>query len=170
MGKSGCLVRVNVDDFIDVYVRVYEKHFSDDEIEQLIAAQNQIRKIPSGQIFLMSFRNREIGSSDGHQSRVEIIGGTTQVGAKLGGEIGKEIELEHPEYFKNVSKVGRPFDYATGASQAAITVAPVLQAGQGVGSTAPNAKASFEDPSGIQETMGHDEILRRFGPPSAKAG
>jgi hypothetical protein len=28
------------------------------------------------------------------------MGGTTQVGAKLGGEIGAEIQQEHPEYFK----------------------------------------------------------------------
>jgi hypothetical protein len=98
----------------------------------------------------------------------EIIGGTTQLGAKLGGDIGKEIEKEHPEYFKNVSKVGRPFDYADGASQAVLRVAPAQQAVQGSSSTAPNAKASFEDPSGIQETMAYDEIVRRFGPPSAK--
>jgi len=98
----------------------------------------------------------------------EIIGGTTQLGAKLGGDIAKEIEKEHPEYFKNVSKMGRPFDYADGASQAVLRVAPVPQYVQGSGSTAPNVKSSFEDPSGIQETMAYDEIVRRFGPPSAK--
>jgi len=159
------LARLNIDDFIAVYVRVYEKYFNDDEVEQLIAAQNQIRK---SQRPTLSDELKQKMAAQMVTIQSEIIGGTTQLGAKLGGEIGKEIELEHPEYFKNVSKVGRMFDYASGASQAAITVTPAQQAGQGSGSTAPNPKASFEDPSGIQETMGYDEILRRFGPPSAK--
>jgi hypothetical protein len=159
------LTRLNIDDFIDVYVRVYEKYFSDDEIEELIAAQNQIRK---SQRPNLSDELKQKLAAQMVTIQSEIIGGTTQLGAKLGGEIGKEIEIEHPEYFKNVSKVARMFDYASGVSQAAIAVMPAQQAGQGSGSIAPTPKVSFEDPSGIQETMGYDEILRRFGPPSAK--
>jgi hypothetical protein len=33
----------------------------------------------------------------------EIMGGTTQLGAKLGAEIAMEIGKEHPEYVKNVA-------------------------------------------------------------------
>ena len=38
----------------------------------------------------------------------------------------------------------------------------------GSGATQPKAELSFEYPSGIQESMEYDEILRRFGPPSMK--
>jgi hypothetical protein len=34
----------------------------------------------------------------------EIVGGSTEIGARLGGEIGAEIEKEHPEYFPKKPK------------------------------------------------------------------
>jgi len=159
------LARAKVDDFLDIYVHVYEKHFSDDEVQQLIAVQNQIR---SSQPPTFPNALKQKLAAEMVTIRSEIVGGTTQVGAKLGGEIGKEIELEHPEYFSKVSKAERPSDFVSGASRAAMTSAPAPQVGQGAGSVELSAKPAFEDPSGIQEAMGYDEILRRFGPPSAK--
>jgi hypothetical protein len=160
------LARAKVDDFLDVYVQVYEKHFSDDEVQQLIAVQNQIRS--SQQPTFPNALKQKLAAQM-VSIRSEIVGGTTQVGAKLGGEIGKEIELEHPEYFrKAVSTAEKPPDFVSGASRATVTSAPAPQAGQGAGSIELNAKPGFEDPFGIQESMGYDEILRRFGPPSAK--
>ena len=141
------------------------KSINDAEVEQLIAAQNQIR---NSQRPTLPDELKQKLAAQMVTIQSEIIGGTTQLGAKLGGDIGKEIEKEHPEYFKNVSKVGRPFYFADGASQAVLRVAPAQQAVQGSGLPAPNPKASFEDPAGIQETMAYDEIVRRFGPPSAK--
>jgi len=99
------LARANLDDFIDVYVRVYEKYFNDDEVKELIALQNQIR---SSQPPTISSELKQKLAAQMTSIQSEIMGGTTQVGAKLGGDIGAEIEKEHPEYFKNASRVENP--------------------------------------------------------------
>lgn len=98
------LARINLDDFIAVYARVYEKYLTDDDVVQLIALRNragtsQPPAIPDGLKQKLSARMTSIQS--------EIMGGTTQLGAKLGGDIGREIQQEHPEYFKQTA-AGRP--------------------------------------------------------------
>jgi hypothetical protein len=159
------LSRISVDDFIDVYVRVYEEHFSDEEVMQLIALRNQVRK---SQPRTLSNELKQKLAAQMISVQSEILGGTTQVGAKLGGEIGREIQIEHPEYFKNASTSGRPFEYATGDSRVLVMAPPTQQAGKSSGAPESDAKPSFEDPAGIQEAMEYDEVRRRFGPPSAK--
>jgi len=91
------LARAKVDDYVDVYVRVYEKYFNDDEIRQLIVSQNEARN-SQPQTISDALKQKITAQFPSLQS--EIMGGTTQVGAKLGGEIGAEIQQEHPEYFK----------------------------------------------------------------------
>ena len=41
--KKRFLERSNLQDYLDVYVRVYEKHFTDAEINELIALQKGLR-------------------------------------------------------------------------------------------------------------------------------
>ena len=38
----------------------------------------------------------------------EIVGRCTEIGAKLGGEIGAGIEKEHPEYTQPKAKSDKP--------------------------------------------------------------
>jgi hypothetical protein len=99
------LSRINLDDFIDVYVRVYEKHFNDDEVIQLIALQKQIRS-SRPQTVSPELKRKLAARMTSIQS--EIMGGTTRLGAKLEGDVGAEIEREHPEYLKQTSKVEKP--------------------------------------------------------------
>ncbi len=88
--------RVKVEDFMDVYVRVYEKYFNDDDVSELLAqsiapVSNRPPVSPRLQEKLKSLLPTIMG---------EVVGGCTQVGAKLGGEVGGEIGKEHPEYVR----------------------------------------------------------------------
>jgi hypothetical protein len=91
------LERIRVNDFLDVYVRVYEKYFTDEEITELIALQSShkdsqtVEPSPALKQKLASVMPSLMG---------EAIGGCSQIGAKLGAEVGAEIEKEHPEYVK----------------------------------------------------------------------
>jgi hypothetical protein len=99
------LERVKVEDFLDVYVRVYEKYFTDEEIQELIALQNAkqdsqtLSPSPALKQKLDSVMPSVMGDS---------VGGCAQVGAKLGAEVGSEIEKEHPEYIKATPKPDNP--------------------------------------------------------------
>jgi hypothetical protein len=89
--------RLKVDDFVDVYIRGYEKYLTDDDVNQLIALQkgqkDSAPPTPSPEL-----RDKLTSVMPSVQS--EIMGGCTQIGAKLGGEIEIQIRKEHPEYFK----------------------------------------------------------------------
>jgi hypothetical protein len=95
--KKRFLERSTINDYLDVYVRVYEKYFTDAEINELIALQkdkglsNTASPSPALKEKLTSVMPSVMGDS---------MGGCAQIGAKLGAEIGGEIEREHPEYMK----------------------------------------------------------------------
>ena len=95
--KKRFLERSNLQDYLDVYVRVYEKYFTDAEINELIALQKDkgtskaASPSPALKDKLSSVMPAVMGDS---------VGGCAQIGAKLGAEIGGEIEREHPEYLK----------------------------------------------------------------------
>jgi hypothetical protein len=89
------LTQLNPDDFVKVYVRVYEKYFTADELEQLIAAQVAINNSKAPVLsppLLAKVKENAIAMQSA------IMGGCTEVGAKLGGEIGQEITKEHPDW------------------------------------------------------------------------
>jgi hypothetical protein len=88
--------RIKIDDFVNVAALAYEKHFTDDELTELIAVVSSQKT------------EKPIALSAGLQKKVsellpaimgEITGATTEIGARLGGEVGAEIGKEHPEYF-----------------------------------------------------------------------
>jgi hypothetical protein len=89
------LARIKVDDFLEVYVQAYEKHFTDEEITELISLQRKKNDLPPPS---PSPELKEKLEAILPTLLSEIMGGCTQVGAKLGGEIGMEIAKEHPEY------------------------------------------------------------------------
>jgi hypothetical protein len=99
------LARINLQDFLDVYVGVYEKYFTDAEINELVTVQKGKETSPSVSPSpvlkekLASVMPSLIG---------DAVGGCSRIGAKLGGEIGAEIEREHPEYMKPLPKDDKP--------------------------------------------------------------
>jgi len=87
--------RTNVDDYVNVIVSVYEKHFNNQEIEELIQAQKDANdsKTPT-----ISPELKEKLSKENTAIISEVIGGCGQVGAKLGADIAAEIQKEHPDW------------------------------------------------------------------------
>jgi hypothetical protein len=89
--------RIKVDDFLEVVAPVYEKYFNDEEILRIIAFIEARKKSPDA---VLDSALLEKIKSNAISIQSEIMGATTQFGAKIGGEVGMEIEKEHPEYTK----------------------------------------------------------------------
>jgi hypothetical protein len=87
--------RFNADDYVSVFVHVYENHFNQAELQELIQAQRDLNnhKTPNTSEALKAKLAKE---GIGIQS--EILGGCAQVGARNGGEVDMEILKEHPEW------------------------------------------------------------------------
>jgi hypothetical protein len=103
--KKRFLERSNLQDYLDVYVSVYEKYFTDAEIIELITLQKEkgtsktLTPSPALKEKLTSVMPSVMGDS---------VGGCAKIGSKLGAEIGAEIEREHPEYMKPPSNTNQP--------------------------------------------------------------
>jgi len=98
------LERTNVNDFVDVYVRVYEKYFTDAEISELIALRKASKQSQTtGPSPLLKQKLASVMPS----VMADTLGGCAQVGAKLGAEIGDEIGREHPEYMRKPDRLGK---------------------------------------------------------------
>jgi len=99
------LERSNLQDYLDVYVRVYERYFTDAEINELIALQRDkgTSKAASPSPALKEKLTSVMPSVMG-----DAVGGSAQIGAKLGAEIGSEIEHEHPEYMRPPADKDKP--------------------------------------------------------------
>jgi hypothetical protein len=95
--KKRFLERSNLQDYLDVYARVYEKYFTDAEINELIALQKDkgTSKAASPSPAL-----KEKLASVMPDLMADSIGDCAKIGARLGGKIGSEIEREHPEFMK----------------------------------------------------------------------
>ncbi len=87
--------RLNPDDFIAVFAHVYEKYFTAEEIDQLTDAASQSK---AGKTPVLSDALKEKFQKNMVAIQSEVVGGTTQLGARIGGEVGQEIEKEHPEW------------------------------------------------------------------------
>lgn len=99
--------RMLSDDSINAYIKlivsVYEKHFTEAEIEELIQIQQDKlnQKTP-----VVSDALKAKLAKDGIALQSEIMGGCTQVGARLGGETEQQLMKEHPEWVKSADAGG----------------------------------------------------------------
>jgi hypothetical protein len=91
------LERSNLQDYVDVYVRVYEKYFTDKEINELIILQEDKGTSKAGSA---SPALREKLTSVMPDVMADSVGDCAKIGTKLGAEIGNEIAREHPEYMR----------------------------------------------------------------------
>jgi hypothetical protein len=90
--------RMPVDDYVKIVVAAYEKNYSNQDVLELIQMQ---RDLKVGKTASPSPRLREKIGTAGMEAQSEIMGGFTQLGSKLGGEIGIEIAKEHPEWLSD---------------------------------------------------------------------
>jgi len=99
--KRRFLERTKINDYLDVYVRAYEKYFTDAEINELIALQKEKTAVPSSAL-------KEKLTAAMPALMGDVMGDCGKIGAKLGAEIGAEIEREHPEYVKPPANSAKP--------------------------------------------------------------
>ena len=89
--------RMNPEDYVAIAAHVYESHFSDDELGELVEAQKNVN---AGKRSALSQALRDKLQSSMPAVASEIAGGFTQAGAKLGLEVAQEVAKEHPEWVK----------------------------------------------------------------------
>jgi hypothetical protein len=95
------LERMNIEDFIHVYARAYEKYLGRDDVEELIELRKKALAHAPAQ---PSPRLRKKIESVMPTMMGDIMGDCVKIGAELGSQIAEEIATEHPEYVKNVPR------------------------------------------------------------------
>ena len=91
------VARSPVDEYLKIVVAAYEKNYSNDDVVELIQVQHDVK---AGKTPEISARLKEKIATAGIEAQSEIMGGFTELGSKLGGEIGLEIAKQHPEWLK----------------------------------------------------------------------
>jgi hypothetical protein len=90
-------VRVKVDDFFDATAAVYAKYFTRAELDDLTQAQFALK---NGHVHPVPAElDKKLKAESPHLQR-DINLQTTMVGARLGKEVGVEVEKDHPEWAK----------------------------------------------------------------------
>ncbi len=89
--------RVNLDDFVNATARVYERYFTAADLEELAKGQLALKK---SQIYALPPQLADKMKTDSAFIQRDINTETSIVGARVGTEVGKEIEREHPEWIK----------------------------------------------------------------------
>lgn len=87
--------RLNPDDYVAAEVKVYEAHFTNDELLELIAGQKDAN---AGKQPTISQHLKDKLTESAVTIQSEILGAFAQIGAKVGGQIGLELGKEHPEW------------------------------------------------------------------------
>ena len=90
-------LRVNLDQFVVATAQVYEKYFTRDELEDL--AEGQLARKKS-QVHAISPQLAEKLKTNSPFIQRDINTETSLIGGRLGSEVGKEIEKDHPEWVK----------------------------------------------------------------------
>jgi len=89
--------RVNLDQFVVATAQVYEKYFTSVELDQLTQGQLAAKK---GQPHALPAQLAEKLKSNSAFIQRDINAQTSMIGGRLGSEVGKEIEKDHPEWVK----------------------------------------------------------------------
>lgn len=89
--------RVSLDEFVNATAQVYERHFTSQELDQLALAQRAVKSghsspLPSDLVEKMKTESALI--------QHDINTQTSEIGSRLGKQIGEEIAKDHPEWVK----------------------------------------------------------------------
>ena len=101
--KKRFLEQSNIDDYLEVCVRAYEKYFTDAEITELIALKRD-----TSDNLIASPALKEKITAVMPELMGDVVGDCGKIGAKLGAKIGAEIQREHPEYVKTPTTSTKP--------------------------------------------------------------
>ena len=89
--------RVNLDQFVVATAEVYEKYFTSDELDELTQGQLAAKK---GQGHALPPQLGEKLKTNSAFIQRDINNQTSMIGGRLGSEVGKQIEKDHPEWIK----------------------------------------------------------------------
>ena len=92
--------QLNPNEFVDIFVRVYAEHFTADELDEMIEA---LRARQSAKPVSISPQLVEKISANAVDIQSEMIGAFSEAGAREGGEIGREIGKEHPDWVRKMN-------------------------------------------------------------------
>ena len=92
--------RVSLDQFVVATAQVYEKYFTSDELDELTQGQLALKK---GQVRTISAQLDEKLKTNSTFIQRDINIETSMIGGRLGSEVGKEIEKDHPEWVRTPS-------------------------------------------------------------------
>jgi hypothetical protein len=90
----------NPDDYIAVFIKVYEEHYTAAELEEMVEV---VRARQKSEPVTVSPQLAEKIRANAVDVQSEIMGGFTEIGARQGGQIGAEIGREHPEWIRNAN-------------------------------------------------------------------
>jgi uncharacterized protein (DUF1810 family) len=97
--------RVNLDQFVVSTAQVYEKYFTAGELDELTQGQLAAKK---GQGHALTPQLAEKLKTNSAFIQRDINTQTSMIGGRLGSEVGKEIEKDHPEWIKAPSGSAPP--------------------------------------------------------------
>lgn len=92
--------RVSLDQFVITTAQVYEKYFTTEELNQLTWGQLAIR---NGGIYTFPDELTRKLKSNSANIQQEINRSTSLIGGRLGAEVGREIEKDHPEWITKLN-------------------------------------------------------------------
>ncbi len=90
--------RVNLDDLVNATAQVYERYFTSEELDELTQAQLAMKR---GQLHTLPAELGQKLKANSPKILHDINVQTSLIGARLGKEVGQQIEREHPEWGKN---------------------------------------------------------------------
>lgn len=90
--------RVNLDDLVDATGQVYERYFTSTELDELAQAQLAMKR---GRLYTLPSDLGQKLKSDSPKIQRDINLQTSLIGARLGKEVGQQIEKDHPEWGKD---------------------------------------------------------------------
>jgi hypothetical protein len=88
-------VRMNADDLVQVVVHAYEKNFTDADVKQLIPIAKAKK---DGQTPVIPDDLKKRLATVFPELQSEVMAGCTQIGTKLGADVGTQLQKEHPEW------------------------------------------------------------------------
>jgi hypothetical protein len=98
------LLRMNVDEYVAAAVKAYESKLTQEDLNEFITL---LEGQQAGRSVGPSVRFQQKMTAIAPALTGQIVGATTELGARLGSEIGVEIEKEHPEYFQKAAEPGK---------------------------------------------------------------
>jgi len=97
--------RIQVDDFVNLAARVYEKHLTNDEVVSLIALMEAKK---AGKSSSVSPQLQQKFNAEAPAMMGEIAGACTELAVRLSAQVGSDIGKEHPEYFLQQASKQQP--------------------------------------------------------------